>query len=162
MPWVASITTSPSRATQVRATQAGMGFMNLKPRSLSLLLLLTVCIAGCSWVPNMDHGSSGCQNARGIGPTRDDTITGDARLEEALPELVGLHPVEAAERARAAGHTVVFNVQIPGYGECWCVPPPEGKVVQTWWNDHGAIFLMVEGVDLGHTGDDQPAAGWGC
>jgi hypothetical protein len=110
----------------------------------------------------MDHGVSGCQNARGIGPTRDGTINGDVALEEALPELVGLTPVEAAERARALGHTVVFNVQIPGYGECWCVPPPEGKVVQTWWNDHGALYLMVEGVDVGHTGEDQPDTGWGC
>lgn len=134
---------------------------SVSPRVVSLLFPLLVFIIGCSWVPNMDHGSSGCANARGIGPTRG-TVIGDQVAEEALPDLIGLHPVEAAERAQAAGHTVVFNVQIPGYGECWCVPPPEGKVVQTWWNEHGALFLMVEGVDLGHTGDQQPAAGWGC
>ena len=128
----------------------------------SLLLPMLVFIGACSMVPNMDPGTSGCANARGIGPTRDNSLTGVRGLEEALPELIGLHPVEAAERAQAAGHTVVFNVQIPGYGECWCVPPPEGKVVQTWWNDHGALFLMVEGVDLGHTAEDQPATGWGC
>jgi hypothetical protein len=110
----------------------------------------------------MDHGSSGCQNARGIGPSTENAGGAVRELEEALPDLIGLTPVEAAELARARGHTVVFNVQIPDYGECWCVPPPEGKVVQTWWNDHGALFLMVEGVDLGHTADDQPAAGWGC
>jgi hypothetical protein len=120
-----------------------------------------VVVAGCSAVPNMDHGSSGCQNARGIGPTRNAT-DGAVALEEAMGGLIGLTPIEAAERARAAGHTVVFNVQIPGYGECWCVPPPEGRVVQTWWNDHGALYLMVEGADFGHTGDAQPAKGWGC
>jgi hypothetical protein len=131
-------------------------------RSLSLLVLSLLFAGGCSWVPNMDRGFSGCQNARGIGPNRDNTLTGDQVAQEALPELIGMTPVDAAERARAAGHIVVFNVQIPGYGECWCVPPPGGKVVQTWWNDHGALFLMVEGVDLGHTGEEQPAAGWGC
>jgi hypothetical protein len=123
--------------------------------------VLVILVAGCSLVPNMDHGSSGCANARGIGPTR--STAGDApELTEAAPGLVGLGPAEAAARARAAGHTVVFNVQIPDYGECWCVPPPEGRVVETWWNDHGALYLMVEGVDEGHSAADQPAAGWGC
>ena len=51
---------------------------------------------------------------------------------------------------------MVFNVQIPGYGECWCVPPPEGTVTDAFWNEHGALFLMVEGVDEGHTAD-RPA-----
>ena len=134
----------------------------MRSRLATQLVVSLAFIAGCSLVPNMDHGSSGCQNARGIGPTSGDIVAGVQELAEALPELIGLTPVEAAERARAKGHTVVFNVQIPGYGECWCVPPPEGKVVQTWWNDHGALFLMVEGVDLGHTAADQPAAGWGC
>ena len=142
--------------------RAPTGVDRARPQARSLLLPMLVFIAACSMVPNMDHGSSGCSNARGIGPSGDDSLTGDQILQEALPELIGLHPIEAAERAQAAGHTVVFNVQIPGYGECWCVPPPEGKVVQTWWNDHGALFLMVEGVDLGHTGEDQPATGWGC
>ena len=128
-----------------------------------LLLVLSIAFgAGCSLVPNMDHGSSGCSNARGIGSTRGNPFEEVRAVEEAAPELIGLTPVEAAQRAQAEGHTVVFNVQIPGYGECWCVPPPEGKVVQTWWNDHGALFLMVEGVDLGHTGNDQPERGWGC
>jgi hypothetical protein len=123
---------------------------------------MLVFIGACSMVPNMDPNTSGCANARGIGPSRDNSLTGVQGLEEALPELIGLHPVEAAERAQAAGHTVVFNVQIPDFGECWCVPPPKGKVVQTWWNDHGALMLMVEGVDLAHTAADQPATGWGC
>ncbi len=109
----------------------------------------------------MVHGSSGSSVARGFGPSGDGTISGISPRggpSRTRPPA----PVEAAERAQAVGHTVVFNVQIPGYGECWCVPPPEGKVVQTWWNDHGALYLMVEGVDLGHTGDEQPATGWGC
>ena len=142
----------PAVATEAARTQFRLW------RLCSVVLL----IAGCSLVPNMDPGTSGCANARGIGPTRGDAVAGNVVLEEALPDLVGLTPTRAAEIARAAGHTVVFNVQIPGYGECWCVPPPEGEVVQTWWNDHGALFLMVEGVDLGHTPDEQPATGWGC
>ena len=31
-----------------------------------------------------------------------------------------------------------------------------------FWNEHGALFLMVDGVDEGHTADEQPPTGWGC
>jgi hypothetical protein len=125
---------------------------------LPLLALSALTLAGCSLVPNMDHGSSGCQNAAGIGP-RDQTGVHAAPV---IPELVGLGPREAAAIAVGRGHTVVFNVQIPGYGECWCVPPPEGTVIDAWFGQHGALWLMVEGVDEGHTPDEQPATGWGC
>jgi hypothetical protein len=123
------------------------------------LLALALLVTGCSLVPNMDHGSSGCANAAGIGPRG---MTEFAADQPVLPELIGLAPLDAATRAAAQGHTVVFNVPIQGYGECWCVPPPEGTVSQAWWNEHGALYLMIEGVDEGHTADEQPATGWGC
>jgi hypothetical protein len=125
-------------------------------------LLLASLVTACSLVPNMDHGSSGCSNAAGIGPRSGDAPVTQAMNASVMPELDGLPAVEAASRAAAQGHTVVFNVQIEGYGECWCVPPPEGTVVASWWNSHGALFLQIEGVDEGHTPDNQPAAGWGC
>ncbi len=109
-------------------------------------------------VPNMDHGSSGCQNAAGIGPRGTSGDTSDP----VYPAVNGLAPADAGARAAALGHTVVFHVDIPDYGECWCQPPPEGKVVGSWWNGNGALFLDVAGVDEGHTADQQPAAGWGC
>ena len=126
---------------------------------LILTAAATVIVAGCSLVPNMDHGSSGCANAHGIGPRG---VTQFDLEDPIMPELVGLTPAEAATRAAAQGHTVVFNVQIPSYGECWCVPPPEGTVTGMFWNEHGALDLMVDGVDEGHTAADQPATGWGC
>jgi hypothetical protein len=125
-------------------------------------LLLASLVTGCSMVPNMDHGSSGCQNAGGIGPKSGDGAVTMAAGDSVMPELEGLSPSAAADAAMALGHTVVFNVQITGYGECWCVPPPEGKVVASWWNQHGALYLQIDGVDVGHTPDSQPASGWGC
>ncbi len=109
-------------------------------------------------VPNMDPGSSGCSNAAGIGPRG---TSGDAS-KPVYPAVNGLAPAEAATRAAAAGHTVVFRVDIADFGECWCEPPPEGTVVGSWWNSNGALYLDVRGVDEGHTPDEQPAAGWGC
>ena len=126
---------------------------------LLLIAAAALLVAGCSLVPNMDHGSSGCSNAVGMGPRG---VTQFDLETPIMPELVGLTPAEAATRAAAQGHTVVFNVQIPSYGECWCVPPPEGTVTGMFWNEHGALFLMVDGVDEGHTADQQPATGWGC
>jgi hypothetical protein len=139
----------------------------LKTMSRAGLLLSAIMLAGCSMVPNMDHGSSGCSNARGIGPVTNGDAPVAVKLDDGggmavLPILHGKSPGQAAAEAAAMGHTVVFNVQIESYGECWCVPPPEGTVVASWWNQHGALYLQVDGVDEGHTADDQPAAGWGC
>ena len=125
---------------------------------LPLLGLAALVVAGCALVPNMDPGTSGCSNAQGIGP-RDAT---GAHVAAVMPDLNGLAPLEAANRAAARGHTVVFNVQIPGFGECWCVPPPEGTVTDSFFTDRGALMLMVDGVDEGHTPDAQPPTGWGC
>ena len=125
---------------------------------MTLVAPMALLLAGCSMVPNMDHGSSGCSNAAGIGPR--DTTGG--HVAPAMPDLNGLAPLEAANRAAARGHTVVFNVQIPDFGECWCVPPPEGTVTDSFFTERGALMLMIDGVDEGHTARDQPPTGWGC
>jgi hypothetical protein len=122
-------------------------------RLLFLCLASAVVIGGCSLVPNLDAGSAGCSNAVGIGQPNVDAPVGD---------LVGLSPAQAATIAAGRGHTVVFNVQIEGYGECWCAPPPEGTVTQGFFTGRGALMLMIDGVDEGHTADNQPFTGWGC
>jgi hypothetical protein len=121
--------------------------------------VVTLTVAGCSLVPNMDHGSAGCSNATGIGP-RDQNVVQVGTSP--IPGLIGLDPTAAANKAAALGHTVVFNVQTPGFGECWCVPPPEGTVTGAFFTSNGALMLMIEGVDEGHSADEQPFAGWGC
>jgi hypothetical protein len=122
-------------------------------RLVLLALMWMVLVSGCSLVPNMDAGSAGCSNARGIGAPGADAAVGD---------LVGLSPAQAATIAAGRGHTVVFNVQIEGFGECWCAPPPEGKVTEGFFTGRGALMLMIDGVDVGHTADQQPFMGWGC
>jgi len=126
---------------------------------ITWLVVALLLFTGCSAIPNLDRGSAGCQNAVGIGPTNVTKFDTDKPVIEGV---VGKPPVEAAAIARAMGHTVVFNVQIPGYGECWWAPPPQGKVTTAWWGQHGALWLGADGVNLGHTPDRQPAAGWGC
>lgn len=123
------------------------------PSRLLLLAVSVAILAGCGAIPNMDYGTSGCSNAHGIGPHQGDVTD---------PAMIGRSPAEAAAVATAAGHTVVFNVPINSFGECWCVPPPTGKVVQGWWGEHGQLWLMVEGVEANHSPNEQPARGWGC
>jgi hypothetical protein len=117
-----------------------------------------VLLAACSGVPNLDAGSAGCSNARGIGPTADQR--GDQQADDmaVMPDLHGRTPAEAAALGAAAGHTVVFNVD----GECWCVPPPGGTVTKSWWGQHGALWLWVDGVDTADQPGEAPFMGWGC
>ena len=122
-------------------------------RPLLVSLVWPLLLGACTLVPNMDQGTSGCSNAVGIGPANTSAAVGD---------LVGRSPAEAATIAAGRGHTVVFNVQIEGFGECWCVPPPEGTVTDGFFTERGALMLMIDGVDLGHTADQQPPTGWGC
>lgn len=123
------------------------------------MALIGAIVAGCSLVPNMDPGSSGCSNAQGVGPRH---AVGMEDETSRVADVFGKDPTTAARMAQAMGHTVVFNVQITGYGECWCVPPPEGTVTEALFTDRGALMLFVDGVDEGHTAGDQPPTGWGC
>jgi hypothetical protein len=126
---------------------------------LFLLLATVVVVTACSGVPNLDAGSAGCQNARGIGPTADPGGGPRGGDEMAvMPDLHGRTPAEAAAIGAAAGHTVVFNVD----GECWCTPPPGGTITRSWWGEHGALWLWVDGLDTGNPPGDAPFLGWGC
>jgi hypothetical protein len=86
------------------------------PHAALSALIAIWALAGCSAIPNLDHGSAGCQNATGIGPVPPPggavvAAANDLAIE---PLLVGKSPVAAEALAQAQGHTVVFNVQIEG------------------------------------------------
>jgi hypothetical protein len=110
-----------------------------------------VLVAGCSQFPNMDAGSAGCQNARGIGIASNDAPA-------ILDQVRGLSAAEASTKLEAQGHTVVFNTG----GDCWCAAPPGGSVTEAWFGEHGALWLWVDGVDPALTAGDPPFLGYGC
>lgn len=121
---------------------------------LLALLVAVVALSACSAVPNMDAGSAGCQNAVGIGRAVDDPNGGTDMA--VLPAVHGMTPTEAGFAAQKLGHTVVFNTN----GSCWCVPPPGGKVTQSWFGQHGALWLWVDGFQP--PSGPAPFMGWGC
>jgi hypothetical protein len=130
----------------------------MRAARVGTLVMILPLVAACGSLGIDNAGSIGCQEAKGTGPAgMAPGVDGPV-----IDGVVGTSPAEAATFARALGHTVVFNVQIAGYGECWCVPPPEGTVAEAWWGQHGALWLGVDGVDVGHTKDVQPLLGWGC
>ena len=121
-------------------------------RRLVVVLLGSVALlAACSQVPNMDVGSAGCQNARGIGVASNNAPA-------VLAQVQGLSAAEAAARMKSQGHTVVFNTG----GDCWCAPPPGGRVTEAWFGQHGALWLWVDGIDPALTAGDPPFMGYGC
>jgi hypothetical protein len=101
----------------------------------------------------MDVGSAGCQNARGIGRPMD--LADGSTNMAVLPNVHGLLPTEAKTVAEGLGHTVVFNAS----GTCWCVPPPGGKVTESWFSERGALWLWVDGFT---PPGPAPLMGWGC
>jgi hypothetical protein len=137
----------------------GAGLDRLLRSSIGIVVIALV-VSGCSLtqlVPNMDAGSAGCQRASGIGPTpAPDEPAAIALPASVMPELHGKSPAQAKALAEAQGHTVVFNVE----GACWCVAPPGGTVTESWWNQHGALYLRVS--DFPSPAEDPPFLGWGC
>jgi hypothetical protein len=120
-------------------------------RSVIAWLVGATLLAGCSQVPNLDAGSAGCQNARGIGVASNDAPA-------VLAQVQGMSAAAAASKMQAAGHTVVFNTG----GDCWCVPPPGGRVTEAWFGQHGALWIWVDGVDPALTAGEPPFLGYGC
>jgi len=132
------------------------------PRRVALpgiACLLALGAAGCSsdafsFVPNMDHGSSGCANMRGPAAP--------PRLPEDW-ELKGRSPAAAGQFAASLGHVVVWNRQTANYGECWCVPPTVGTVTgESFLGANGQLFIVVDAPDVRTSGAEQPSRGWGC
>ena len=48
-----------------------------------------------------------------------------------------------------------------GYAECWCTPPPEGRVTEVFGGSRGQLIVVAE-TDPKPGGRDQPTFGWGC
>lgn len=82
----------------------------------------------------------------------------DRRHPLSADQRDALSPTPAATTLAAVGHTIVFNTG----GDCWCVPPPGGRVTDAWFGQHDALWLWVDGVDPGVTAGEPPFLGYGC
>jgi len=48
------------------------------------------------------------------------------------------------------------------YSECWCVPPPDGRVASMFYDDAGRLIVFVASDRSMFLARPQPENGWGC
>jgi hypothetical protein len=136
------------------------------------LVLVAFLLAACGLVPEPAAGLE-CQRMPADGRERRE---GEGPLAPGGP-LAGL-PVtdmDAADvgaRAQELGFGVTYRYSYDvgpqpdsgstGFSECWCVPPPEGRVFAVAYDSIGRIVVMVDSATARDSVRPQPVAGWGC
>jgi hypothetical protein len=130
--------------------------------------VLALLLAGCGSLPDGDR-STGC--APGLP---DGAVAGVGEPTDAGQPFAGLEPtamsidevVQIAADARL--HTswrYTYATGITGdsfYTECWCVPPPGGRIGDMFYDEAGGLIVFVASDDSMLISRAQPAAGWGC
>lgn len=142
------------------------GMTRTAARGLVLVVALATVVTGCSAVPNLDQGGMGCH--KGGNGKQPDGLPTDPGQPLAGIDVVGQSPADIGRAAEAKGLTVSYrleyatgNYRQEGYSECWCTPPPEGRVSLVLWGSTGELIVMTEtGMKPG--GRSQPVFGWGC
>ncbi len=142
-------------------------------RRLVLPILAAALSTGCAILPWSDD-DTGLVCQRGVGPG-DPVREGDPRAPgEPLAEVdvTAMTPAQAGEAAVAAGLAATwrytYKVGPPleegwqGYSECWCVPPPGGRVSDVAYDSTGGLILFVDSGQTLAASRPQPRLGWGC
>jgi hypothetical protein len=148
--------------------------VRLQVRAMRWLLLLVVAAmsSGCGLLPwaNDDTGLV-CQ--RGVGP-------GGANLDNVDPlaadqpmaglDVTSMSAAEvgsaAVERGLVATWRYTFAIGEAhgpnGYGECWCIAPPAGRVTDVLYDSTGGLIVFVDSGQVLASPRQQPRLGWGC
>lgn len=136
-----------------------MEVMRLAPLAVGLLVLSL--IVGCGALE--PQVGMACQHP----PQRP---APPAALDD-VPSLIGRTPEQAAALLEdVPGVDVTWRYHYSteagggptGYSECWCVPPPDGRVdtVEILETNQLMVYVVRAGPIVG--GRAQPVQGWGC
>jgi len=127
--------------------------------AIGSLLVAAASLSACG----LGMGDTGlaCQD-----PPTEEEILG----QREVPDVVGLTPPAAAEAIAEAGITPSWRYSYEtdpesrqaGYSECWCIPPPDGAVVDVIAepDEQPIVFVARASGIIG--GRAQPTQGWGC
>ena len=141
-------------------------------RSALSLTAVAFLLAACGLVPETPAGLECQRMPAGGGELRE----GEDPLAAGGP-LAGLPVTEMAAadlgaRAEELGLGVTYRYHYDvgaqpesgsqGYSECWCVPPPPGRVTGVSYDAIGRIIVMVDSGEARDTVRPQPVEGWGC
>jgi hypothetical protein len=135
-------------------------------RWLGLVLAAQVSIAAC--------GSGDAPPGAGclVGGLRDGAIAGQGDptaegqpFEGRRPEtLTTADVVQIGEGANLhVSWRYTYEVTLGGaYTECWCIPPPEGRIGDMFFDDAGRLLVFVAATESMLVARTQPEGGWGC
>ena len=140
-------------------------------RLLTPILVVALC-SGCSLSSSWADSSTGLVCSRGAG-TGDVIRDGDPlRPGEPLAgfDVTTMAPAEVGTAAVEHGLAVTWRYEFDigeahgatGYGECWCVAPPAGRVTQVLYDSTGALIVFVDSGQVLAEARHQPRLGWGC
>ena len=132
-----------------------------------------ILLAGCTGFPGIDDQTGlACQN-----PPRE-VAGADARdpfgpgEPFANRDPTTMAAAEVAAVAIEAGLEVTYRLSYRigeadtdgalGYSECWCVPPPIGRVTDLGFDSGGRLIIFVESGQTLAQSRAQPRMGWGC
>lgn len=143
------------------------------PVSLATLaLVLAGCGAGFAPVgpPGAtDQGSLGCQVAPQPGATVREGEPLAAGEPMAGVPVTTMTPRQVGEVARARGLKVTWRFLYQfiddaslGANECWCEPPPDGRVTDVAYGMASELVVFVEAAAPLDGPRSQPPRGWGC
>ena len=114
-------------------------------------------------------GALGCQ----IGPLPGATIRTGHPLDAGEPmagvSVTTMTPRQVGEAARARGLKVTWRYEYgiagdpsSGFGECWCEPPPGGRVTGVEYGSASELVVFVYSGTTLAAPRSQPPRGWGC
>ena len=141
-------------------------------RPAQSLTAVAFLLAACDLVPEAPAGLE-CQRLPSDGG---ELREGEDPLAAGGP-LAGLPVTEMAAadlgaRAEELGFGVTYRYHYEvgdqpesgsqGYSECWCIPPPPGRVTGVSYDAIGRIIVMVDSGEARDSVRPQPVEGWGC
>jgi hypothetical protein len=137
-----------------------------------IALAVTACGPGFAPVgppAATDFGAMGCQIAPLPGATvREGEPLAAGEPMEGVP-VTTLSPREVGEIARARGLKVTWRYAYDfaddpttGFAECWCEPPPGGRVTDVAYGMASELVVFVQAEERIGSPRPQPPWGWGC
>lgn len=139
-------------------------------------LVAVIVVAGCGggFAPvgpagATDAGFLGCQIAAVPGATvRDGDPLAPGEPMAGVP-VTTMTPRQVGEVARARGLKVTWRYEVTpandpagGASECWCEPPPGGRVTDVAYGMASELVVFVEAQTTIPEPRSQPPRGWGC
>lgn len=141
-----------------------------------LILVAAILVAGCGggFAPigppgATDPGMAGCQ----IAPAPGSTVREGEPLAPGEPmagvPVTTMTPRQVGEVALARGLKVTWRYDYRfagdpslGFNECWCEPPPDGRVIDVAYGMASELVVFVEAISPVPGPRSQPPRGWGC